>query len=153
MKGRWLSFLLAALLLVAAIRQTVRGRERLKASALLYEVEAVSLSLLSAGQAPRVYLQQNIRNLRVASELDPLDVGIPLALGSQFLLLGSHQAAIDAYSEALALEPRPEIYLNLGKALYLSGHPEEARKNFDRAVALDWHLESEVPEPELRSSS
>lgn len=152
MSGRWLSWMLAVLFLVAAFWQHARGRDRLRASALLREAEAISLGLLTAGQAPRAYLQQNIRNLRLAADLDPLEVGVPLALGSQFLLLSSPQAAAEAYREALAVEPRPEIYLNLGKALYLAGRKEEARENFDRAVALDWHLEAEVPEFETSSA-
>ncbi len=148
MSGRWLSLILALLLLLATYEQHARGRDRQRASTLLYEAEAISLGVLSAGQAPRAYLQQNIRNLRTAADLDPLEVGIPLALGSQFLLLNSPQAAAEAYREALRIEPRPEVYLNLGKALYLSGHKKEAQEFFDRAVVLDWHLEAEVPKKE-----
>lgn len=147
MSGRWLSFLLAAILFAGVFWQNSRGRQRQQASRLLYEAEGITLGLISAGQAPRAYLQQNIRNLRNAADLDPLEVGVPLALGSQFLLLNSPQAAAEAYREALEVEPRPEVYLNLGKALYLAGHQQEAQENFDRAVALDWHLEAEVPEP------
>lgn len=149
MSGRWLSSILAVLLLVAGYWQLGRGRDRQRASALLYEVEAISLGLISAGQAPRAYLQQNIRNLRTAAELDPLEVGIPLALGSQFLLLRSNLAAADAYRHALTVEPRPEVYLNLGKALYLAGHRQEAGESFEKAVALDWHLEVEIPQDML----
>jgi hypothetical protein len=52
--------------------------------------------------------------------------------------------AIESYRAAAALEPRPEIYLNLGRAE--SAHnPDEARRDFALAVRLDSRLARVVP--------
>src|SRR5919106_1111900 len=48
-----------------------------------------------------------------------------------------------------ALEPRPEIYLNLGRAEWLGHHPEEAKRDFATAIRLDPRLVAVVP-PEMR---
>ncbi len=133
------------LTLFALVWQVQDGRKRMAASRLLYRAEAISLEVMAAGTAPRAYLQQNLRDLRRAANLDPLEAAIPLALGSQFLLLDSPQAAQEAYLQALEIEPRPETYLNLGKAQFRSGQEEAARENFDRAIKLDWHFKSEIP--------
>lgn len=140
-----LSWILVVLSLAALAWQLQEGRNKLEASRLLYKVEGVSYSILATGQAPRQALAQNLRDLRRAAELDPLEVGVPLATGSQYLLMQSPNQAVEAYREALELEPRPEIYLNLGKALQLAGKPEEADEAFDKAVRLAPQLASEVP--------
>ncbi len=145
MKGRWLAIVLSVSLALGVFWQVQRSAERRLASRLLARVEAISLQLVAAGQAPRQILQRNLRDLRRAEELDPVESGIPLALGSQYLLLSRPQAAEQAYLDALAVEPRPEIYLNLGKAQMLAGQEAEARESFDKAVVLDWHFEEQIP--------
>ncbi|MDY7094776.1 MAG: hypothetical protein SX243_17530 [Acidobacteriota bacterium] len=145
MRGRWVAILLSVALAVGVVWQVQRSAERRLASRLLARVEAISLQLVAARQAPRQILQRNLRDLRRAEELDPVESGIPLALGSQYLLLNRPQAAEQAYRDALAVEPRPEIYLNLGKAQSLAGKDEEARQSFDKAVALDWQFEEQIP--------
>jgi tetratricopeptide (TPR) repeat protein len=103
------------------------------------------MAAASSGQAPRGLLPANLEALRQAAALDPLEVGIPIARGSIFYLLGSPQSALDAYRQAEALEPRPEIDLNIGRALLQSGQTEEARAAFRRAVRLAPHLAPVVP--------
>ncbi len=144
MNGRWCALTLSAAALALGVYAVTDGRGRMEASRALFRAEGISMGLIAKGQAPRAYLQQNIRDLRKAGDLDPLEPGIPLALGSQYLLLGSPQAAAEAYRESLAIEPRPETYLNLGKALRLAGDLEGSQIAFDQAVKLDWHLEAEV---------
>ncbi len=145
MKSNWAAGAAMALTLVALVWQVQDGSKRMAASRLLFRAEGISLEVMAAGTAPRAYLQQNLRDLRRAAELDPLEAAIPLALGSQFLLLDSPQAAQEAYRSALEIEPRPETYLNLGKAQFRSGQKEAAQENFERAVKLDWHFKSELP--------
>lgn len=140
------ALVVAGLLLAALVAQVRESLDRRLASRLLARVEAISLEILSAGQAPRVLLAQNLRDLRRARELDPLEVGVPLALGSQYLLVRRPQEAEAAYLEALEVEPRPEIYLNLGKAQMLAGEDEKADESFRRAVLLDWHMADQVPD-------
>jgi tetratricopeptide (TPR) repeat protein len=102
------------------------------------------------GQAPRELVSGHFRLLRQARRLDPSEVGVLVALGGQYLLLGQPEPAIATYREALALEPRPETYLNLGMALFEAGRPEEARAAFETAVRLAPRLASRVP-PGMRS--
>ena len=90
-------------------------------------------------------LRGNIARLRQAGQLDPLEIGIPIARGSQYYLLRQPQAAVEAYEEALRLEPRPEIYLNLGRALDLAGRRDEASRAFFLASRMDPRLLPEVP--------
>ena len=69
---------------------------------------------------------------------------IPLARGSVNYLLGRLDPAIAAYREALALEARPEIHLNLGRALRAQGLLAEAERELARAVRLDPRLAAEA---------
>lgn len=141
MNGRALVWPLVLVLGLALAGQTVRCRERMDASRILKAVERRTLTARRTSE-----LRENIRQLHKAGRLDPLEIGIPIARGSQHYLLRQSQAAIDAYEEALRLEPRPEIYLNLGRALELAGRKEEAGRAFRLALRIDPRLWQEVPQ-------
>jgi tetratricopeptide (TPR) repeat protein len=149
LKGRILVWPLVAVLALALAAQTVRWRGRMEAGRLLAQVETLSMAVARQGKAPRRLLQVNLDALRRAAALDPVEVGVPIARGSQHLLFGSPEAAIEPYRAAAALEPRPEIYLNLGRAEWLSRRPEDARRDFALALRLDPRLAELVP-PEMR---
>jgi tetratricopeptide (TPR) repeat protein len=144
MKGRTLAALLTVLLVLALAGQTVRWRDRLAGSRLLANAEALTLAVV-AGQVPQRALAENLKALRAAAALDPAEVGVPIALGSQYLLLGRAEPAEQAYLEALRLEPKAEVYLDIGRAQWMAGRREEALRNFALAVRLDPHLESALP--------
>ena len=144
MKGRTLGAILTVLLLLALVGQTVRWRDRLTASRLLANAEALTLAV-AAGQIPPRALSDNLVSLREAAALDPVQVGIPLARGSQYLLLGRAEPAEEAYREALRLEPKSEVYLDLGRAQWMAGRKEEALRNFELAVRLDPRLVGVLP--------
>jgi tetratricopeptide (TPR) repeat protein len=148
-KGRILVWPLVAVLALALAGQTVRWRARMEAGRLLAQVEALSMAVARQGKAPRRLLQVNLDMLRRAAALDPVEVGVPIARGSQHLLFGSPEAAIEPYRAAAALEPRPEIYLNLGRAEQLARRPEDARRDFALALRLDPRLAEVVP-PQMR---
>ena len=137
------------LLLLALLAQTARLRERLTAGRMLRQVELLSMAAIARNELPRGLVASNLELLRQASVLDPTEIGIPIARGTQYLLLGNGTSAAHAYREALALEPRPEIFLNLGRALAADGQLEEAREQFRIALRLDPNLAPMVP-PELR---
>ena len=143
--GRTAAFVLTALLAVALAAQTVRWRDRAVASRLLREVELLSLAAASSGQVPPQVIAANLEALRRAAPLSPAEVGIPIARGTQYLFLDRPEPAERSYREAIALEPRPEGYLNLGRALWLGGRREEAVRGFATAVRLDPLLAREVP--------
>lgn len=145
MKGKILVWPLVAVLAVGCAGQAVRWRSRLEAGRLLAQVEALSMAVAQQGKAPRRLLQVNLDVLRRAAALDPVEVGVPIARGSQHLLFGSPEAAIEPYRAAAALEPRPEIYLNLGRAEWMAGRTEEAHRDFALALRLDPRLAEVVP--------
>jgi O-antigen ligase len=144
-----LVWVVVPLLILALLAQTGRMRDRLLASRMLRQVELLSMAALSRGEMPRGLVPSNLELLRRASVLDRTEVGIPVARGTQYLLLSNGDQAAAAYREALELEPRPEIHLNLGRALLMAGDQEGARRELQLAVRLDPHLAPMVP-AELR---
>lgn len=138
----WLAAVAVALVLVF---QTGRALERLGASKRLRVVEVMSERMARTGQAPRQLVSQHFRLLEEARRLDPSEVGVLVALGGQYSLLGRPEAAIRIYRDALELEPRPETWLNLGQALLAAGRQAEAREAFEKAVRVDPRLRSRVP--------
>jgi O-antigen ligase len=145
-RGSTLGWLLVGLLAVALAWQGNRWHERLLGSTFLHQVEVVSISAASSGRGPANILPAHLELLRRAAELDPTEVAIPKAKGGQFLLFGNPRSAIVPYREALALEPQPETYLFLGRALLAAGETEEARRNFALALRLNPALAAQVPE-------
>ena len=145
MRGRAAAALLVTLLALALAGQTMRWRHRAMASRLLRQVELVSDAAYRYGQAPPQLMMENLEALRRAAPFDPAEVGIPIARGTQYLFLARPEAALRAYEEALALEPRPEGYLSLGRAQWLAGRREEARRSFELAVRLDPTLANQIP--------
>lgn len=143
MNGRLLAWPLLLALVLALAGQTIRWDDRLTANRALRGIEALTAAAIRVGRAD--VLRANIESLRRMEKRDPLEVGLPLARGSQHLLLRQGQAAISAYEEAVKLEPRPEIYLNLGRAFALEGRTEEARRNFRIAMRLSPRLAPQVP--------
>jgi tetratricopeptide (TPR) repeat protein len=145
MNGRVLVWPVAALLALGLVGQTVRWRDRATASRLLREVEVLTMTAMSTRQLSEPLLFRNLEVLRTAAAKDPVEVGIPIARGTQYLLLRRNDAAIRAYEDAVALEPRPEAYLNLGRALWFSGRRDAARPYFEQAVRLDPRVAAELP--------
>lgn len=145
MKGRVLVWPLAVFLAAALLVQTWRWQARMEASQVLRRVELLSMAAASAGRAPANLMAANLEALRQVEPLDPLEVGIPIARGTQHLFLAHPEAAIRSYQDSLELEPRPEGYLNLGRAQWLAGQQEEARRSFDTAVRLDRRLAAQIP--------
>jgi tetratricopeptide (TPR) repeat protein len=132
--------------LIAALAwQTMRARHRIEASVLLARVEARTIAALQARRAPSTMFTEHLGWLEEAARLDPLEIGVPIARGTQFLLLRRADEALAAYRAAAALEPRPEIDLNIGRALWMKDAKDEARAAFTRAIQLNPHLKGEVP--------
>lgn len=151
MKGRWLAPLLGLVILAGWVLQVDRTRDRLRAQTILKTVQVVSSQLMASGRLSPRLLWGHVRLLEEAERLDPSDAALPLARGSQHLLLDRPEEAIEAYLRALALERRPETHLNLGRAYARRGQPTQAREHFQAAVTLAPHLRRQVP-PEYRPS-
>lgn len=145
MKGRVLVWPLVFLLVLGLVGQTFRWRNRLLASRLLRQVDLLSTAAVSAGKASPQLMASNLEALRRAAPLAPAEMRIALAQGTQYLFLTNLDAAIRSYEEALALDPRPEGYLFLGRARWLAGEKDEARRSVALAVRLDPRLAHQVP--------
>ncbi len=156
--------LLGVVLAAGLAGQTVRFRERLLANRLLRQVEGLTLLAANTGRLSPRLVAANLEVLRRAAALDPTDVRILTTRGGQYLLLERPEAALAAYREALAFEPRPEIYMNLSRASSAAGQPEQARRYaeithqidphlYERAVAEPYRLEEKLRKERLRNSS
>lgn len=128
--------LLVPLCLLAAAWGGRHQFDRLRTAVTLQQIELASRAVLARGEAPKAFFDVNLARLARAAEWDPANVGVPLNRGTQYLLSGRPEAAIAAYREALALDARPEVYLNLGRALMMGGRREEATAALDTAVKL-----------------
>lgn len=149
MSGRTARALALVVAVSALAWQTQRAIHRLEAGRLLAQAEARTLAAIQARRVSSQVFAEHLAWLERAAALDPLEVGVPIARGTQYLLLKRPQEALAAYREAAALEPRPEIDLNLGRALWMAGDTEAARAAFARAVAGNPLLQTQVP-PEAR---
>lgn len=136
MKGSTLSWLLAVALALVLVWRCEDARRRLQASRVVWHSENVLLSVYRTRQAPPGFVEDLEVTLEQAAALDPLEVGIPQVLGSLHLLYGDPDKAIRFYEQALELEPRPETYLNLGRALERAGRTAEAQSAYEVARRL-----------------
>ncbi len=137
--ARWVVLPLLVVVLLAIAHEWQRGRARLTASRALSGLESSVARSLATGGAAEAQLQAGVQLLRKLDEekLDPSEVGIPMALGSHYLLLESPDAAIRWYETALALETRPEILINLARAHRMAGNEEQALLYLEQAQVLD----------------
>lgn len=144
---------LAALLVLAVWVQVERAGERLDASRRVRAVEGRSLAMVAQGGVIRQVVEANLRELDEVRQIAPGDVAVPMSVGSQYLVTGRAEAAVRAYREALELEPRPEVYLNLARAHLALGDEQAAREAFAAAQTLAPNVRREVPrEFRIRSS-
>jgi tetratricopeptide (TPR) repeat protein len=145
-KGRVLAWVLVAALAAALVGQGLRWRDRILSSELVNQVEILAVTAASANPAmlPSL-LPTSLANLRRAAAADPLNVEVPLARGSLYLLSRRPQEAIDSYQGALALEPHAEILRNLGDALLAAGREDEAHARYHDALRLSPWLRNQVP--------
>ncbi len=145
MRGRALALALVFVLAVGTLAQTLRWRDRMAANRLLFRVEALTLAAVRADKAPVRLMVDNLEALKKAGDMNPVEVGIPTARGTQYLFLLRPETAIDSYEEALALEPQSGGYFALGRAQWIAGQQGEARQSFATALRLDPNLAAELP--------
>jgi tetratricopeptide (TPR) repeat protein len=142
---RWLGPTLVAALAIALVLECARARSLLLASHILGRSEALAEAMLASGTIDRQYLAAASKRLEHAATLAPGDARIPLALGSHYYLLGNGPEAVRWYRRALEVEPRPEIYLNLGRSLWVGGQREEGGELMRIAALLEPSLQAAIP--------
>jgi tetratricopeptide (TPR) repeat protein len=141
--ARWI---LAALLTAALAAHLVQARRLFQARRILRSVELRTEAMAAAGSADSRVLRSHLLALEDAARLDPAEVGLLIARGNQYLLLGANESATEAYRAAQRLERRPETHLNLGEALLRTGHRRDALRNLRWAMRLDPMLKSRIPD-------
>ncbi|MCP3962901.1 MAG: hypothetical protein GY719_34105 [bacterium] len=137
MNGRRAVWVLVPVLAVCLVLQLGRTGRKWQASRLLEAVKRVTVQASQRGRISRRVLERNVAALRRAEELDPVEVALPIARGGQYLLLERPEAAVRAYEKARDLEPRGELYAQLGRAHLKLGDGAAAERAFRTAVVLD----------------
>lgn len=140
-----LRFGLAAALAVALVAQVLRARDLLRAQTILRSVEARSAELARIGTADSRVLRAHLLALDDAGRLDRAEVGIPIARGNQYLLLGAWESAIEAYRAAQRLERRPETHLNIAEAMLRLDRRKDAVGELASVLRLDPMLARRIP--------
>lgn len=149
--GRLCFWLLLPLLAAALALHSRQAYGQWRASRVLAAVETVTQQASRNGRLPPQLGGHHLRLLREAAVLNPAQVDVPVAKGWQYLLMKRPQAAVRAFDEALDLEPRAEVYANLGQAHLAAGDRDAAREAFRRAITLDPSLYYELPASIARS--
>ncbi|HEX9730708.1 MAG TPA: O-antigen ligase family protein [Thermoanaerobaculia bacterium] len=141
---RRVALLAFVVLLGAVVWQLLAAGGSLRSSRLLAGVEKTTQQASRAGRLPPRLGEHHLRLLATAGRLDPARVDVSVARGWQYLLTGRPHGAVRAFEEALALEPRAEVYANLGQAHLAAGDRDAARDAFARAVELDPRKHDEI---------
>lgn len=147
MRGKllWLCWLLLCALLALALRR----------DAAIYQahlrLDMARKLIIAAAKAPqghdvRPWLLSARDELEDLREALPLDVRVPFLLGSVSLLLHQPAEAMVRYREALAIEERPEIDLNLSRAHREAGDAADAAEDALRATWIAPEINSSLPE-------
>ena len=150
--GRRLVFVVVPLLLAAFAVDLRHGAQRWLASHRLEQVQNLVARLQAEGHLDRASSQRGVRRafgeaskqLRQAQAMDPAEVAIPIARGGLYRLLGQENQAFEAFEDARAIEPRPEVFSQLGRIHLELDEPQKARRNFRFAVLLDHTLRKEL---------
>lgn len=79
-------------------------------------------------------MRRNIDRARQCIEIDPTDVDLLMLLAANEHALGRYEDAVATYRRSLAIELRPEIYLDLGLELLALHRREEAVSMLVEAV-------------------
>lgn len=147
MKARRLA---ATLLILAgaavAIGRVVVPRHRCNVLAKRIERQTkLALDMVSPLRAASL-TRRNLDELEQCRASVPWDVQFPMLMAGNHWIRGDREAARNAYREALEIDRRPEIYLNLGLVELELGDPN-AEADLETACTFSPVLLYEVPEP------
>lgn len=137
MSGRRLVWIVSPLLAVALVLQGIRAERLWRVSRIVGAVEQATTEMSLSGRVSRSKVEYHLRLLREAERLVPSHVDIPVARGWQYLLTNRPEAAVRSFEEALAIEPRAEVYANLVQAHKMNGDLEAAAEAYRTALRLD----------------
>lgn len=144
MSARLLATFLALLLGVGLVLQTRHALRVAAASRDLEIVERRTAAALAAGRVPQILVRDNLRKLDRVEAAMPAEVTVRMARGSQYLISGRPHAALRGYREALELEERAEVWLNVARAHGELGEAEAVHEAIAHALILDPNLYPEA---------
>ncbi len=128
---------------VAAIAAAVYGIDRLcvdpyRGNLLMHDIErrTTLAQTLDATRATSL-AHANMRDLAIAGPGRRLDPEWYLLYGANCETLGRWEAAVDAYTQALQIDDRPEIYVTRGMAMLHMGHVDTAIADLATAARFD----------------
>ena len=102
----------------------------------------------SDSQTSAILARQNLDDLARVATARRLDPAWYMLYGANCELLNRYPAAADAYTRALRIDDRPELYVNRGMVLLHLQRQNAAIADLARAARFDpstvWHLEGEL---------
>lgn len=95
----------------------------------------------SQGQYQRAFVaRKTLAPIEACLRDMPHDIDLLVEAAACQLVIGNREAAVRLYDEALRVDRRPEIYLNLATTQFDLGRREEAIANFARAFRFTTYL-------------
>jgi tetratricopeptide (TPR) repeat protein len=112
--------------------------------------ERSALAQSSEAATGAVMARQNLDDLDRVAAARRLDPAWYMLYAANCSLLGRLPAAVDAYTRALAIDDRPELYINRGELLLRLGRTDAAIRDLVTAARFDpavvEHLDGELRE-------
>jgi tetratricopeptide (TPR) repeat protein len=125
----------AVCVVLAAVAAVLWQVDRVRINLAKKEIEQSTASaLLMPPSRAANAARGNLARLAPLLRRNPVDVDLWLEAGANQRLLRQWEEAIESYTRALRIEPRPEVYLNLGHAEVQAGRIEGAIDHYARAV-------------------
>ena len=102
----------------------------------------------SDAQTAAVLARRNLQDLAGVATARRLDPAWYMLYGANLELLDRYPEAFDAYTRALRIDDRPELYVNRGLVLIHLQREDDAIRDLVTAARFDpttvWHLEGDV---------
>lgn len=112
------------------------------------EADTLNAERLSDPYAKLVRARRNLQ--RLAALRCATEVRVPVLLAANEELVGRLEDAAKHYEQAVALEPRPEIYMALGNVQVQLGRVDAAVESYARALKFHPTFIDKIPSEELR---
>jgi len=123
-----------------------------------YRCNAESTELLRATSATTqitedyqrvINARRNLERLRALVEHCPRQINVYTMVGANEQMIGRPAEAVDAYRQALAISPRPEVYMEIGNLLVELGRIDEAVDALSKAARYDKLYLNSIQDPEV----
>ena len=101
--------------------------------------------------AGRAMASANLTRLREAERYAPRDIQTLMLQAGNYRALGQHERAAARYRAALAIEQRPEIYMNLAQTQLELMQFDEGIGSYVKAVRFDPFYVAQIPDGSTRA--